>query len=848
MTSHRNAWILHLALQLITALILGLAVVLPLPKAASADPGDLDLTFDNDGKVMTLLGQRLDWALAAVVQPDGKIIAAGDSQTPSYWWPFGLVPVLARYNTDGSLDSGFGGDGKVTADFGHDSAAFEALALQADGKVVAAGWVETLLGSRHIALARFNPDGSPDTTFGDDGIVTTDFSGARDSGSALAIQADGRIVVAGSSAAGASRLSGDLAIVRFHPDGSLDTGFGEDGRVTVDLGGDAGYGSDIAIQADGRIVLSGVDGDDLTLVRLLHDGSLDVSFADEGVFTADLGFSGNALQIQPDAKIVVVGSGYTSYTGSILGLARFSADGSLDGAFGDQGVVITDFMPGDNYHNDFGYDLVIQADGRIVTAGSSETASSLDFALARYHPDGSLDSSFGVGGLFTTDFAGRNDFGQAVALHPDGRIVVVGYTVAAALTLNVDFALARYNVDGSPDAGFGVAGRVTSNFELGHSTPYDVAMQPDDKIIVAGKTYNGSETGWDFALVRYRPDGSVDPGFGRNGVVTMDFSRGDDSIAGLVIQPDGKIVAAGSARIGDDYRFALVRYLRDGALDPAFGSGGVTTAFSGGSASGSAVAIQPDGKIVVAGNASGFALARYNPNGSLDSGFGSSGTVTITLGSDPFGRASDIALQPDGKIVLAGTDRLDFALARFNPDGSLDPTFGDGGTRITDIGGNDRCNGLAILADGKLVAAGDAENSGGFALARYDPDGSLDPAFGTGGIVTTNLGSGALSSDAAIQPGGKILVSGYLAPPLGIGGGDFALVRYQPDGALDQAFGSSGIVITDFAGGTDVGMAIGLQTNGKIVVAGYTMDTFALARYEGWDVLTTYLPVIMQGE
>ena len=184
----------------------------------------------------------------------------------------------------------------MVADFGHDSATFQALALQADGKVVAAGWIEPFLGSRDIALARFNPDGSPDTTFGTDGIVTTDFFGARDSGSALAIQTDGRIVAAGSSATNASGDSGDLAIVRYRPDGSLDTDFDEDGRVTVDLGGDAGS-SAIALQADGSIVGSGVNGDALVLARLLPSGSLDASFADAGVFAEDLGFSGNALRI-----------------------------------------------------------------------------------------------------------------------------------------------------------------------------------------------------------------------------------------------------------------------------------------------------------------------------------------------------------------------------------------------------------------------------------------------------------------------------------------------------------------------------------------------------------------------
>ena len=260
--------------------------------------------------------------------------------------------------------------------------------------------------ARDFFLARFNPDGSLDTSFGTDGIVMTDVAGPWDEGQALAIQADGRIVVVGSSDSVGD--ASDFAIVRYHPDGSLDTGFGDDGKVILDLGSPEDYGSDVAIQSDGKIVVSGTAGDDLVLARLLADGSLDAGFASQGTFTRDVGFSGNALKIQADGKIVVAGDGYTSYTGSILGLARLSSDGSLDLTFGNQGVVTTDFTPGMNRYDDFGTDVIIQADGRIIAAGSTETASGWDFAVARYHPDGRLDSSFGAGGLVTTDFAGKN--------------------------------------------------------------------------------------------------------------------------------------------------------------------------------------------------------------------------------------------------------------------------------------------------------------------------------------------------------------------------------------------------------------------------------------------------------
>ena len=278
------------------------------------------------------------------MQPDGKILAVGHSQVPSLYMTFNLV--LARYNVDGSLDRSFGDGGLVTPDLGYNSASGTAIALLSDGRIVVAGWVESFPVSSDFALVRFKPDGTLDTTFGSGGVVTTDFSGASDSGSALAIQADGRIVVVGSSY-DSSDYDADTAIARYHPDGSLDTGFGEDGRVVVDLGSDDDYGNNVAMQTDGKVVVAGEADGDLALVRLLPAGALDVGFAGDGAVTGDSGFSGSALEIQADGKIVVMGTATSYYTGSDFALGRFNSDGSPDLTFGDQGLVITDFTPGE---------------------------------------------------------------------------------------------------------------------------------------------------------------------------------------------------------------------------------------------------------------------------------------------------------------------------------------------------------------------------------------------------------------------------------------------------------------------------------------------------------------------
>jgi uncharacterized delta-60 repeat protein len=247
-----------------------------------------------------------------------------------------------------------------------------------------------------------------------------------------------------------------------------------------------------------------------------------------------------------------------------------------------------------------------------------------------------------------------------------------------------------------------------------------VAHQPDGKIVAAGQ--GGSD--FDFAVARYNPDGSLDPSFGSGGSVTTDFG-GSEAATAVAIQADGKIVTTGSTFSAGVQKFALARYSATGSLDPSFGSGGtVTTDFGLGSGFGGALAVQSDGKIVAAGRAgSDFVLARYNGDGSPDAGFGSGGNVTTDFGGVVFDAAFAVALQANGKIIVAGSafsfPAADFALARYNPDGSLDPSFGSGGKVTTDFGGFDVAFGVALQPDGKIVAAGQGGSGSDFALARY---------------------------------------------------------------------------------------------------------------------------------
>jgi len=415
--------------------------------------------------------------------------------------------------------------------------------------------------------------------------------------------------------------------------------------------------------------------------------------------------------------------------------------------------------------------------------------------------DGDLDPSFGTGGIVLTDFNNSTDLASAVALQPDGKMVVVGSTYTNNNSSGKDFALARYNPDGALDTSFGNNGKVTTDFPNRAAAISAVVVQPDGKIVVAGGVYPLFVFAGDFTIARYNPDGSLDTSFGAGGIVTTIFP-GDGSFAfALALQPDGRIIAAGTDFFdfnpGDmsDTDFALARYNPDGSLDTTFGNGGtVTTDFLGHEDDVFSVLIQPDGKIVAVGSANSpvdyydFAIARYLANGTLDTTFGTGGKVSTDFGNNDLDIAYAAALQPDGKIVAAGTTVFDFgvqqqfALTRSNFDGTLDTTFGTGGLVLIDFGSfAQSANAVLIQPDGKIITVGypntESEDSD-FLLARCNPNGSLDLSFGVGGKVRTSFGDlGGGAEDAVLQPDAKIVAAGFQATKTNTNV-DFALARY----------------------------------------------------------------------
>jgi uncharacterized delta-60 repeat protein len=415
---------------------------------------------------------------------------------------------------DGDLDPTFGTDGKVLTDFDHSTDIANAVAIQADGKLVVVGTIyqDNDFSDEDFAVARHNPDGTLDKTFGVGGKVQTDFPGLAAVASSVVVQPDGKIVVAG-GAFPLFTFAGDFKVARYNPDGSLDTSFGDGGIVTTTFP-EGSYASDVALQADGKIIAAGT-----VFVDFNPGESSNTDFA----------------------------------------LARYNPDGTPDATFGNGGQVSTDFLG----LEDDAFSVLIQPDGKIVAVGSAnDPATFYDFAAVRYLSNGTLDTTFGVAGKVHTDFGDQNfDRARSAALQPDGRIVAAGFAISQNGGIQ-NFAVTRYTSNGVLDTSFGTDGMTQIDFGSCCQSANKVLLQPDGKIITVGYA-NTESSDSDFLLARLTSDGPLDPTFGAGGKVRTSFGDLNGGANGAVLQPDGKIVAVGFQATGLELfaDFALARYL-----------------------------------------------------------------------------------------------------------------------------------------------------------------------------------------------------------------------------------------------------------------------------------------------
>lgn len=844
--------VIYRLMVMLVMVLAGLAAASP----AWAAEGDLDTSFSGDSKTTTAVGVGGfdEGAQDVAVQPDGKLVAGGQAIGVGTGTDF----ALARYDADGELDPSFGNGGRVLTDMGAQGRDEEvqAVALQPDGKILAAGLTGRLSvppNATDFAVARYNPNGSLDTSFSGDGRFTLDFGGTEEFALDLAVQADGKVVVAGTVTSIGGGGSRDFALIRLNSGGTLDETFDTDGIVTTDINNSSDDARAVAVQPNGKIVAGGSAGTNFALARYNPNGSLDNTFDTDGkVFTnvvasgdeqiLDLAFAADS---QPDKKIVVAGDMSNNFA-----VARYNANGSLDTNtdadpsthFDTDGVQTTDFGSIDE-----AFGLVVAGNNKVTAAGLTLAADTTDVAVARYNSGGALDTTFSNDGKKTTDFGDTADRAEGIALQADGK-TVVAVTSGGTFSPGGRFALARYGDLGNLDSTFSFDGRVASVVSTGgDDVAEDLALQTDGKTVVAGRSPGPSGKGDAISVIRYNRNGSLDTTFGGDGKVLTELEVGSVGEA-VAIQPDGKVLVAGSIR-SLTQRFGLIRYNPDGTLDTSFSSDGIqSTGFGDNAAAAEAIAVQPNGKIVVAGTVfigsdQDFALVRYNPNGSLDTTFSGDGKATTPVGpgSD---HARAMTLQDD-KIVVAGfahenadgSGAEDFAVARFNANGSLDGTFDGDGRVTTPVGAPDTSEDVrAVLAqpDGRIVVGGRADESGtfdfGFALVRYNPNGSLDSTFGGDGILVDTGVNGTVRGLAS-QQGGKIVAAGQDSV------GDFALARYRSNGARDNTFSGNGVQTTDF-GSIESANAVVVGPDSRITAAGSSRngdfnDEFAVARYIG---------------
>jgi uncharacterized delta-60 repeat protein len=433
----------------------------------------------------------------------------------------------------------------------------------------------------------------------------------------------------------------------------------------------------------------------------------------------------------------------------------------------------------------------------VTDAAGNAIAPSYSWSFTTIPASGALDASFGTGGRVRAALSFSDDIANAAAVQQDGKIITAG--LSTAVTGTMFFTIARFQPNGALDTTFGFRQNGWTDDIVG--TARALELQPDGKIVAAGDTGALLLSNSDFLIARYNTNGTLDTTFGSqsNGSVTMGMGYDHDVVRSLAIQADGKIIVAGDGLNSgsSNYVSIIARFNADGTPDTSFADGGKRIMDTIGTASQALVVkVQSDGMIVVGGefrDGSGpasFYLARYDSNGAPDISF-NSGIVTASPGADP--GLADIAILPNGKIIVAGTTNsntnADLFLMRYNADGTLDTTFGSTGTVITNdvMNGRETASGLAVQTDGKIVVSATFQPSTGtiltidFAVFRYDADGALDTTFGGNGygMVTTDFGinNDDFAYDVQIQQDGKIVIVGKISNGSNY---DLGLARYWP--------------------------------------------------------------------
>lgn len=759
--------------------------------------------LDDGGLVDHTFGSGLAGAngsvFAVAIQGDGKVLIGGDFTSVN-----GVARSrIARLNSDGTLDMGFGDE---LADL---NGSVRALAVQSDGRVVIGGMFTSVNGVAHHRIARLHGDGMLDTSFG------SGLAGGDAAVYTVAVQSDGKVLIGGEFSSVNDTESHRIA--RLDSDGTLDTGF------VSGLAEAINRVSALALQSDGGIIIGGNFNTSLysvpgNVARLKSDGTLDMTF---GSGLAGANFSVSAVALQSGGK-VLIGGVFTTVNGAVRGrIARLNSDGTLDASFGSglagaNGTVSA---------------VAVRSDGGIIIGGTLTLVNGFSRSrIARLNSDGTLDMVFG------NAMRGANGSISAVAVQSDGKVLIGGdFTTINGMTRN---RIARLNRDGTLESDFG-------NWLTGvNGTVYSVAVQSDGKVLIGGgfTTVNGTTRN---CLARLNSDGTLDTAFG-NGL-----AGANGIVRKVSVQSDGKVLICGGFTIvNGTTRSRLARLNSDGTLDTTFAE-----MPTGADLGVNAMAVQGDGKVLIGGRFSSVSgapplgIARFNSDGALDTSFGAGMT-----GADD--TVTAMALQSDGKVIVGGlfvsvNGSARGRIARLEGDGTLDAGFGNGLA-----GANNNVLAVAVQGDGKVLIGGNFTTVNGVArnyIARLNSDGTLDTSFGNG------LGGASGSVFAVVvQDDGKVLIGGFFTTVNGTPRNRIA--RLNSDGTLDSTFVSG---LTQTIGSVH---ALALQGDGKVLIGGNlssdglvwvsttrlnsdgTLDTSFVSGLTGFDRRVTSMAVQADGK
>lgn len=756
--------------------------------------GTRDTTFGNAG-VASINGVG---NLAALTrQADGKYVAVGREKVSTYNFNF----VILRFNADGTPDTSFDGDGKVLFSIANGDY-LDAVVAETNGAIVAAGWSgasgATGATGLYPVLFRRTATGAADTTFGSP-VSSTDPSLGRTGQVSMplasmlpATSARWRALLR--DTAGHFYVAGGVSneenwtplLARYTTSGDLDLTYGGDGWEKLELSTVANAHEDSGISAmipapDGGLFLGGRSQYDYVVYKLLPGEPMpDTNYANQGRAKINIaqsdGYYGVQIALQNNGKIVVAGASDFDHsaTWDLHGtVVRLTSGGQIDNDFHQDGRVT---IPLSEFGNNGFYAMGLRPDGDIIAGGardgSADEGDQSLGALAWIEGDraGNPDISCGAAGVAPRilEDAGWH-YGRDVVAMPYNRFAVVASDGAYAV---------RYLSDGTRDMSYGGNG-----LAQGYASRALAAAAAGSKLVIAGGVATGASgmPPYDSVVTRLRYDGTLDTDFGDGGARIVTLSAdGNDLLNAVMVLPDERILAAGTATIGNIHRFALLKLKKNGSRDDTFGDNGVVISYEA-------------GEQAVAG---------------------------------------DVALSVDGKYLVAGygwSGRAnELVLAQYTSTGELDAGFGVGGIVRTGLGGlNERAYAVKVQPlSGRILVAG--ESSGTIVVAGFESDGDIDPNWGVGGFSRINTGanSGLVYGDVDLdlQADGRVLVAGTSKAADGIGGFRALMARLTGDGDLDDSFGSGGVVLRDVAAGNDTDMlaAIAVRTSGGIVAVGST--------------------------